>query len=133
MKPVDIEAQIQCTTDNPQECISQNKPKEFGKLQMTKEEYSDSDAEGTSDQKNEDGGTIETISISIEDDWKHTCAICYEQFNQEDDIASSVNDSCCHYFHLNCIVSWLTIDSNHHSCPMCRNEFVGEETVTEDN
>lgn len=92
---------------------------------MTKEESSD--AEGNSNEKIEASGTMETIS-GVEDDWKHTCVICYEQFNLEDDIASSRNDICCHYFHLNCIVSWLTIDSNHHSCPMCRNEFVGEET-----
>ncbi|GFH55144.1 hypothetical protein CTEN210_11620 [Chaetoceros tenuissimus] len=126
LKSFDIEAQLECTIDNPQEAMSQSNRQQLDKIHMTQEENSDTNI--TSNEKKEDSGTIEAMSIGIEDDWKHTCAICYEQFNLDDDIASSINDICCHYFHLNCIMSWLTIDSNHHSCPMCRNEFVGEET-----
>ena len=45
------------------------------------------------------------------------CLICIDQFNDEDIV---VKIKCNHFFHKNCIKSWLCEESN--KCPICRIE-----------
>lgn len=111
---LDVEAQQKKTVNNPQECIPNAVMTNKGELNCLSE----------SSKSESDNSSFESIKCGTEDDWQHTCAICYEQFNIEDDIGCSKNEMCCHYFHFNCILSWLIIDSNHNHCPMCRNAFV---------
>ena len=115
----DVEAQEKKIINNPQECnpkeATEGKGLRINSLVRKLQNENESDI-----------STFEVIKCGTEDDWQHTCAICYEQFNIEDDLGYSQNEKCCHYFHLNCILSWLKIDLNHNHCPMCRNVFVEE-------
>jgi hypothetical protein len=43
------------------------------------------------------------------------CPICFEKFNENDDI---IILHCKHYFHIDCIKRWLTKEQN--TCPVCR-------------
>ena len=49
-----------------------------------------------------------------------TCTICMEPYQVGDEIAWSHNEECQHVFHKNCIVEWLTYDTN---CPLCKKNF----------
>ena len=116
---MDIEALQESSTISPSQdydsrAVSEELLQEQQHIKVDRKEDMERDADST----------IATISIGSEDDWQHSCAICYEHFIDEDDIASSTNDSCIHYYHVDCILSWLTKDSNNHSCPICRDAFV---------
>lgn len=51
-------------------------------------------------------------------DHAFACPICWDEFKGgEDDIILGVIKSCGHYFHLNCIFTWL---DNNNTCPICR-------------
>ena len=59
------------------------------------------------------------------------CPICHEEFQDGDELASSRNEACCHTaFHSECIISWLMAE--HKDCPICRSEFVVENTENGD-
>ena len=49
------------------------------------------------------------------------CAICSEEFNEEDGIRSVVCE-CGHYFHTQCLLKWkYSGRSAGKNCPTCRN------------
>ena len=59
------------------------------------------------------------------------CPICHEEFQHDDELASSRNEACCHTaFHSGCIISWLMRD--HEECPICRSQFIVENMESED-
>ena len=64
----------------------------------------------------ETAGAIPVNIVSLEAD---ACAICLEQFQEEDQILVFECDP-LHYFHVPCGKSWL--DKNP-TCPLCRKEF----------
>ncbi|GFH55139.1 hypothetical protein CTEN210_11615 [Chaetoceros tenuissimus] len=124
LQDMDIEALQEHSTT-----LSSSQENDFGPETKFPEEEVLRDKQDRENERKEEldkdtDSTIVTVSISSEDDWKYSCAICYEHFNNEVDIASSANDSCHHYYHVDCILSWLIIDSNHHTCPICRDTFV---------
>ncbi|GFH55140.1 predicted protein [Chaetoceros tenuissimus] len=85
----DIEAQQKNAVNNPQECTPNAATKSNRESKHLLE----------SSKSESDSSSFEIIKCGTEDDWQHTCAICYEQFNMEDDIGYSKNEKCCHYFH----------------------------------
>ena len=55
---------------------------------------------------------------------QHQCAICLEQYGDEEEICYSHNPNCHHLFHPDCILAWLT---KHQDCPCCRRQwFIGD-------
>ena len=50
----------------------------------------------------------------LNDDLLIECAICLENYEEEDDI---VVLPCHHYYHKNCLEEWI---AHNGSCPMCR-------------
>jgi hypothetical protein len=64
--------------------------------------------------------TFETIVLTNDnfDNYKEkSCNICIEEFKLNDTLT---NLKCNHFFHKNCIKTWLTKQSK--KCPICRNE-----------
>lgn len=61
--------------------------------------------------------------IPIDDDESTSllCAICLDTYRSGDEICSSPNISCRHYFHKACAEAWLL---NHDECPCCRSCYV---------
>lgn len=66
------------------------------------------------------------------------CSICLEEYKNEDTIARSARSTnhedttdgdnvCNHYFHEDCIVSWL---QHHDECPLCRIDMISETRST---
>ena len=55
------------------------------------------------------------------------CAICLGQFTNKECIVWSSNVNCSHYFHYDCILSWLerrTAARRRKLCPCCRQQFI---------
>ena len=51
-----------------------------------------------------------------------TCAICLDDFENDDKIAVSTKEGACrHIFHKDCLQTWL---ENHTSCPTCRHRML---------
>merc|ERR1712071_139790 len=62
------------------------------------------------------------ISDSKADDINHDiCAVCLCEYEMDENICSSPNKNCKHYFHRDCIVEWLMTCVE---CPICRNDFL---------
>ena len=56
-----------------------------------------------------------------ENNWLgNQCVICFNEFEKGDEIGWSEN--CDHFFHRDCIFSWLL---KHPACPCCRRTFIG--------
>ena len=49
------------------------------------------------------------------------CSICLADYDDGDDICWSQNDKCNHFFHKECIQTWLL---THEECPCCRRDFL---------
>lgn len=49
------------------------------------------------------------------------CSICLADYDDGDDICWSQNDKCNHFFHKECIQTWLL---THEECPCCRQDFL---------
>lgn len=49
------------------------------------------------------------------------CSVCLGDFREGDDICSSINDQCTHFFHQECIIEWLLY---HNECPICRRHYL---------
>ncbi|CAO2145216.1 unnamed protein product [Urochloa humidicola] len=61
-----------------------------------------------------------------EEEWKEpTCAVCLADFDDGEQVR--VLPECLHYFHAECIGTWLQGSS---SCPMCRAETTPTPTAT---
>lgn len=73
---------------------------------------------GEAQEENNNGENTETSDI---------CAICRAPF-EEGDIIRTLNN-CNHYFHCNCIDSWLELRN---SCPTCRH-IINQHDVIENN
>jgi transglutaminase/protease-like cytokinesis protein 3 len=65
----------------------------------------------------DDFNKFERINYDSINKDNNDCLICIESFNENDEI---VKIKCNHYFHCNCIKSWLCNESN--KCPICRIE-----------
>jgi hypothetical protein len=68
---------------------------------------------------------------NINDD-KPCCQICLENFEMEDDVASSKVSDCQHFFHRDCIVEWLLKSGQ---CPSCRASYLelNDDTTTNES
>ncbi|XP_057518577.1 brassinosteroid-responsive RING protein 1-like [Amaranthus tricolor] len=58
-----------------------------------------------------------------EPDQAESCAVCFYEFEEEDEIRQMRN--CRHMFHSCCVDRW--IDHDRKTCPLCRMPFVPEE------
>jgi hypothetical protein len=58
------------------------------------------------------------------DEW--TCAICWTEYQDGEDICWSPNSACAHNFHRDCIQEWLT---SHDECPCCRSDYLGADAA----
>jgi Ring finger domain len=71
-----------------------------------------------------------------DDDGIEPCSICLNEYRDGDEICWSHNESCNHFFHKECIQTWLL---THEDCPCCRRDFLclfgddGEEQGTNRN
>ena len=52
------------------------------------------------------------------------CSICFVEFEEGDLITFSHNSLCTHFFHKECIVSWLARDDR---CPTCRRDYLNND------
>lgn len=57
-------------------------------------------------------------------DCSQTCPICWDTFKVGERVCWSKNTSCCHGYHLDCMLVWL---KDHDKCPMCREEYVRKQ------
>ena len=64
----------------------------------------------------------------LQTDIHDKCAICLEQFIDDDDVRLL---TCKHFFHKNCIDTWLTEHNVH--CPLCRNDTRENENIDNAN
>lgn len=51
------------------------------------------------------------------------CTVCLGQYIPGDSVVWSINSSCCHVFHEECISSWLS-RKRRQQCPCCRRPFL---------
>mmetsp|Transcript_11877 Transcript_11877/g.17337 ORF Transcript_11877/g.17337 Transcript_11877/m.17337 type:complete len:135 (+) Transcript_11877:207-611(+) len=51
-----------------------------------------------------------------------TCAICLENYKENDGICWSHNKKCAHAFHLDCMTGWLMTGID--DCPLCRENYL---------
>jgi len=63
-------------------------------------------------------------SSDHDDDAERTCAICLNEYADQDEISWSHNPKCNHFFHRECIAEWLM---SHDECPCCRLNFLSFE------
>lgn len=54
-------------------------------------------------------------SVRLENVKEKNCPICWEEFNDSDEIIA--RDLCCHCYHKSCLKKWVVRDSR---CPLCR-------------
>ena len=52
------------------------------------------------------------------------CSICLESYEVHEKICFAINHTCTHYFHLECMLTWLL---DHDKCPMCSARYLEEE------
>ena len=52
----------------------------------------------------------------ISNKFMETCNICLEDYNKDDKVKEL--PKCKHYFHVDCIDSW--VNTKKHNCPVCR-------------
>ncbi|GFH43671.1 E3 ubiquitin-ligase RING1-like [Chaetoceros tenuissimus] len=57
-------------------------------------------------------------------DCSQTCPICWDSFKVGERVCWSKNTSCCHGYHLDCMLVWL---KDHDKCPMCREEYIRKQ------
>lgn len=50
------------------------------------------------------------------------CAICLNDYQQDEILCWSQSTKCQHFFHRDCMEEWLL---SHHECPCCRNNYLG--------
>lgn len=55
------------------------------------------------------------------DDCENCCAICLNEYKDDDEVCLSNNRYCNHFFHRACITEWLV---THEECPCCRHFFL---------
>jgi len=65
-----------------------------------------------------DTGKLEEYRIEITQTESLTCAICYEDYQDENSLIRV--PSCTHVYHKECIENWVRIKIQ---CPMCRSDF----------
>eukprot|EP00553_Chaetoceros_curvisetus_P005797 CAMPEP_0204613722 /NCGR_PEP_ID=MMETSP0717-20131115/1645_1 /ASSEMBLY_ACC=CAM_ASM_000666 /TAXON_ID=230516 /ORGANISM="Chaetoceros curvisetus" /LENGTH=312 /DNA_ID=CAMNT_0051626233 /DNA_START=109 /DNA_END=1047 /DNA_ORIENTATION=- len=54
---------------------------------------------------------------------EHTCAICFAPYEEGDVICFSQNENCPHFYHAECMVTWLSRNESY-SCPSCRQDYL---------
>ena len=63
------------------------------------------------------------------DDDENTCAICWMEYQEGEDICWSQNAECGHAFHRDCIQEWLI---RHNDCPCCRSNYLPTQEDSSD-
>jgi len=76
------------------------------------------------------GPMLSTRSFSIYNIIGTECAICFQPYTEGDVISLSQNKNCNHFYHIECMVTWLS--DNHDSCPSCRQNYLKEEDEVND-
>ena len=66
--------------------------------------------------------------IISEADRESICAICLNEYKEQEEICWSQNPGCEHCFHHKCIKMWL---ARHNECPCCRNSYLVSGDVEE--
>ncbi len=61
---------------------------------------------------------------------EHECAICFAPYEEGDVICFSQNQHCPHFYHVECMVSWLSRNDNY-SCPSCRQDYLKNDDSTD--
>jgi hypothetical protein len=61
------------------------------------------------------------LIISESDRGESICAICLNEYKEQEEICWSQNPDCEHCFHHKCIEIWL---ARHDECPCCRNSYL---------
>jgi hypothetical protein len=64
------------------------------------------------------------------DEDENTCAICWMEYQDDEDICYSQNAECGHVFHRDCIQEWLI---QHDECPCCRNNYLLTQQDSDSN
>ena len=67
--------------------------------------------------------TVESMLCSNDMDTDVKCSICLDDLCEETEESTDkkiVKTTCNHYFHRNCITTWLR---EHRNCPLCQNDF----------
>lgn len=62
------------------------------------------------------GTTANNNTTATEDDVAETCAICMEDYEEDQDVI--IGHNCVHMYHKECLLKWMS--SKHDSCPYCR-------------
>ena len=81
----------------------------------------------TSNQDDEKNGDNQNDDNFTNDNEEWTCAICWTEYQDGEDVCWSPNSACAHNFHRDCIQEWLT---SHDECPCCRSDYLGTTTTT---
>jgi hypothetical protein len=68
------------------------------------------------------------LIISETDRGESICAICLNEYKEQEEICWSQNPDCGHCFHHKCIEMWL---ARHDECPCCRNSYLVSGDVLE--
>ncbi len=61
---------------------------------------------------------------------EHECAICFAPYEEGDVVCFSQNKRCPHFYHVECMVSWLSRNDNY-SCPSCRQDYLKNDDSTD--
>jgi len=79
----------------------------------------------TEDAKEEDEDVEAAGHTSSSPEHEDTCAICLCKYEDDDEVAWSLNKQCNHVFHRDCIGEWL---QKKEECPFCRRFFLHFES-----
>lgn len=68
-------------------------------------------------------GKDSIIVVCPSDEESQVCAICLCEYVDREEVCSSRNPDCSHFFHAPCGVAWL---AKHSECPICRADYLFE-------
>lgn len=68
--------------------------------------------------------TQSTDGVTQQQEHQNTCAICMEDYKDEEDLI--VGATCSHMYHKDCVLKWIA--SSHICCPYCRDFFFDVST-----
>lgn len=119
-----VEVSTQPTMHHAYLILSRQKYHEDSEDSAVLDELNENRTEDASDVGIEMASSPQTVKHV---DQEPNCAICLDKFVKDEEIGTSPNKQCTHFYHKECILEWLLVNEE---CPTCRRNFLELEDET---